>query len=49
MSGAEQLRFVDDVLERVASELEVGIVHAARVHGGDVAISFRLDLDDGNL
>lgn len=38
---------VDEVLEQIALALDAGIVRASRVHGGDVAISFRLDLDDG--
>jgi fructosamine-3-kinase len=35
------------VLEHIATELDAGIVRATGVHGGDVAISLRLDLDDG--
>ncbi len=38
---------MDAVLERVASELGVGVVGTTGVRGGDVAISFRLELDDG--
>ena len=40
-------RPVEEVLERIAIELDAGIVRATSVHGGDVAISFRLELDDG--
>ena len=40
-------RRVEAALEQIAIELGAGIVRATRVHGGDVAISFRLDLDDG--
>ena len=40
-------RLVADVLESIAIALDAGVVRATRVHGGDVAISFRLDLDDG--
>ena len=38
---------VEAVLEHIATELDAGIVRATRVHGGDVATSFRLELDDG--
>lgn len=37
----------ETLLESVSSELGVKIVAAAQVHGGDVAISYRLDLADG--
>ena len=40
-------RSVEEVLGHIAIELDAGIVRATNVHGGDVAISFRLDLDDG--
>ena len=45
--GSSTSRLMEEVLEYVAVSLDVGIVRASRVHGGDVAISFRLDLDNG--
>ena len=36
------------MLDHIATELDAGIVRATGVHGGDVAISLRLDLDDGS-
>jgi fructosamine-3-kinase len=39
---------VDDGLRRaVEAELGTSVTRAARVHGGDVAIAFAVDLDDG--
>ena len=38
---------VEEVLQQIAVELDTGIALVTRVHGGDVAVSFRLDLDDG--
>ena len=40
-------RQVEGVLEQIAIELDAGIARATGLHGGDVAVSFRLDLDDG--
>ena len=38
---------MEEVLEQIVIELDARIVRATSVHGGDVATSFRLDLDDG--
>ena len=47
MGEVSKPRRVEKVLEQIAIELDTGIARATGVHGGDVAISFRLDLDDG--
>ena len=47
MGESSTSRWVEQVLEHIAMELAAGIVRVTGVHGGDVAISFRLDLDDG--
>ena len=47
MGRVSKHRLVGDVLEHIAIELDAGIARATSVHGGDVAISFSLDLDDG--
>ena len=41
-------QLVEEVLQQITVELGTGIALATRVHGGDVAVSFRLDLDDGH-
>lgn len=38
---------LEEVLEQIALALDASVARSARVHGGDVAISFCLDLDDG--
>ena len=47
MGEVSKPRRVEKVLEQIAIELDTGIARVTGVHGGDVAISFRLDLDDG--
>ena len=47
MGESPEPRRLEQVLEHIATELDAGIVRATGVHGGDVAISLRLDLDDG--
>ena len=47
MGAVSRPRQVEAVFERIATALDAGIARAASVHGGDVAVSFRLDLDDG--
>ena len=47
MGASAKSALLQEVLERLACELGAGIAAATRVHGGDVAVSFRLDLDDG--
>ena len=47
MGAVSSPRKVEDVFEHIAIELDAGIARATRVHGGDVAISYCLDLDDG--
>ncbi len=47
MRESSDPRLVEEVLEHIATDLDAGIVRATSVHGGDVATSFRLDLEDG--
>ena len=47
MGESPEPRRLEQVLEHIATEFDAGIVRATGVHGGDVAISLRLDLDDG--
>ena len=47
MGESSRPRQVEEVFEHIAIELDASIARATSVHGGDVAVSFRLDLDDG--
>ena len=47
MEDSPTPRQLSEVVEQIAVELDAGVARATSVRGGDVAASFRLDLDDG--